>query len=267
MPLSLSGRPGRERALSVIAASLEAGVTLIDTADVYCRDDDDIGHNERLIAEALRAWEGDVLVATKGGLRRPGGRWTVDARPERLMAACEASLTALGTDCIALYQLHAPDDTVPFADSVGALARLREQGKIAHVGLSNVSADQISAACEIVPVVSVQNRCNPFDRSAWSDGVLAECEARGLAFLPYSPVGGSRGTHQVGTHRVLGRVGSRHGVSPFQVALAWLLAKSPVMIPIPGASRILSARDSAAAMTLKLTSRDVLALDRAFPIA
>lgn len=267
MPMSIRGRPAEADSLKVIHAALDAGMDLIDTADVYCLDDDDIGHNERLIAKALaaRSDRERIVVATKGGLERPKGAWTTNGRPEHLKQACEKSLRALGVAQIQLYQLHAPDDEVPFADSVGALAELRAAGKIAHVGLSNVTVEEIEIARAIVPVVSVQNRCNPFDRSAWEDGVVQHCTAHGIAFLPYSPVGGGRGKAQVATDPTLLAVGKRHGVSPFQVALAWLLAKSPVMLPIPGASKVASAIDSAAAMTLARTAEDFAELDRAFP--
>lgn len=267
MPMSIQGRPSQIDALRTIHAALDAGMDLIDTADVYCVDDADIGHNERLIAMALRE-RGDaseIVVATKGGLERPKGAWTTNGRPEHLRRACDASLAALGVAQIQLYQLHAPDDDVPFADSVGALAELRAAGKIAHVGLSNVSVAEIEAARAIVPIVSVQNRCNPFDRSAWEGGVVQYCTTNSIAFLPYSPVGGGRGKAKVATDKTLVAVGKRHGVSPFQVTLAWLLAKSPVMLPIPGASRVSSAVDSAAAMKLVLTAADLAELDAAFP--
>jgi len=269
MPLSIRGRPSEADAIRTLHAALDAGMTLIDTADVYCLDDDEIGHNERLISKALRERSDTsrIVVATKGGLERPKGDWTTNARPEHLVRACDKSLAALGVDQIQLYQLHAPDDEAPFADSVGALADLRRAGKIAHVGLSNVSVAEIEEARAIVPVVSVQNRCNPMDRSAWDDGVVQHCAAHGIAFLPYSPVGGGRGKTKVANDKTLTMVGARHGVSPFQVALAWLLAKSPVMLPIPGASRITSAVDSAAAMRLVLTPADHADLDRAFPTA
>ncbi|MDP2312928.1 MAG: aldo/keto reductase [Pseudomonadota bacterium] len=267
MPMSIHGRPSEADALRTIHAALDAGMDLIDTADVYCLDDNDIGHNERLIAKALRerADTTGVVVATKGGLERPAGDWTTNGRPDHLRRACDKSLAALGVTQIQLYQLHAPDDDVPFADSVGALAELRADGKIAHIGLSNVSVEEIEIARAIVPIVSVQNRCNPFDRTAWTDGVVQHCTTHGIAFLPYSPVGGGRGKAKVATDATLLGVGQRHGVSPFQVALAWLLAKSPVMLPIPGASKVASAVDSAAAMKLTLTEADLAELDRAFP--
>ena len=268
MPLSLASRPPRAQALDVICAALDAGMDFIDTADVYCVDDDDIGHNEALIAEALTRWGGDasaITVATKGGLRRPRGAWTRDASPARLRSACEASLRALGVEQITLYQLHAPDPKVPFADSMGTLRDLRDEGKIAHIGLSNVSVDEIREAAAIVPIVSVQNRCNPHDLRAFSEGVVAECERQGLAFLPYSPVGGSRGKESVAGDTLLRQLAEARKVSPYEVALAWLLTTSPAMIPIPGASRVASATSSARAMALQLDARELSLFAEAFP--
>ena len=176
MYLSIRERPSEDDAVRTIHAALDAGITLIDTADVYCRDDRNIGHNERLIARALREKSTkNVVVATKGGLERPNGAWTRNARPAHLRAACEASLKALGRDRIDLYQLHAPDSVVPLVESVGELARLQREGKIANVGLSNVSVSEIDEARAVVPIVSVQNRWNPLDRAVERDGVLARC--------------------------------------------------------------------------------------------
>ena len=264
MPLSIADRPERADGVRVIHAALDAGMRLIDTADVYCLDDDDIGHNERLIAEALASWASDasdVLVCTKGGLERPDGAWRTRGTPEHLKGACERSLKALGVEQIAVYQLHAPDSDVPFADSVGALAELREAGKIAHVGLSNVSQAELDEANAIVPIASVQNRCNPHDLRAFSAGVVARCEELGLAFLPYSPVGGGSGKTRVGDDATLIDVGQAHDASPFEVALAWLLTTSDTMFPIPGASKIRSAESSARAASLALTEADVRRLD------
>jgi aryl-alcohol dehydrogenase-like predicted oxidoreductase len=270
MPLSLEGRPAEADAVRVIHAALDAGMTLIDTADVYCIDDDDLGHNERVIARALRerpAGAAGVVVATKGGLRRPRGGWVVDARPERLTAACEASLRALGVEAIDLYQLHAPDDQVPLADSVGALADLAHAGKIRRVGLSNVSIAEIEQARGIVEIVSVQNRCNPMDTAAFESGVVRHCAEQGIAFLPHSPVGGHRGHARVPDDPTLGRVAERHGATPYQVCLALLRSLTEVMIPIPGASRVESARSSAAAADLVLSDEDRAELARGFPRA
>ncbi len=269
MPLSLAGRPDEATAIKVIHAALDAGMTLIDTADVYCLDDGDLGHNERLIARALRDWprRAEVLVATKGGMERPDGTWTVNAQPEHLRAACERSLRALGVEAIGLYQLHAPDPTVPFEESVGALAELQRQGKVLHVGLSNVAVPAIDLARTVVQVASVQNRCNPFERGSFLDGTVAYCARHQIAFLPYSPVGGHRGHARTPEDRNLRQVAGRLGATPYQVALAWLLAAAPVMIPIPGASRIESARSSAAAAELRLPAAELEVLGAAFPIS
>jgi aryl-alcohol dehydrogenase-like predicted oxidoreductase len=268
MPLSLAGRPSESDAVRVIHAALDAGITLVDTADVYCLDHRDIGHNEQLIARALGEWSGprrEILVATKGGLERPRGDWTVNAHPKHLKEACEASLKALGVDAIALYQLHAPDDAVPFGDSVGALAELAREGKILHVGLSNVNVEQIEAASRIVSVVSVQNRCNPFERHALANGVVRACAEKGITFLAHSPVGGHGSQARTERHPTLASVGARHGLSPHQVCIAWLLASSPAVVPIPGASRSKSVLSSVAAAAAALDGDDLAILARAFP--
>jgi len=266
MHLSIQGRPDEAQAVRVLHAALDAGVTLIDTADVYCLDQTDIGHNERLIAKALGSWRGNrsgVIVATKGGLVRPGGRWENDGRPERLRAACDRSLRALGVERIELYQLHAPDPAVRFEDSVGALARLREQGKIRWVGLSNVSAAQIGIAETIVPVTTVQNRLNPFFREALTGGVVRECAARGIGFLAYSPVGGGRLNRKLPAHPVLSPMAGRLGVSAHGLVLAWVLAQSPTVIVIPSARTVEHALDSVRAADFELSTADLAAIDRA----
>ena len=266
MHLSIAGRPPEAQGIRVIHAALDAGVTLIDTADVYCLNQHDIGHNERLIAEALASWSGRraaVIVGTKGGLIRPEGRWENDARPEQLRAACDRSLVALGTDRIDLYQLHAPDARVPFAESVGELARLRERGKIRWVGLSNVSVPQIRAAQAIVPITAVQNRLNPFFREALSGGVVRYCADQGIGFLAYSPTGGGRLNLKLPGHPVLARIAAARGVSAHAVALAWVLAQSPTVIVIPSARVSQHALDSVGAADLELTSDDLAAIEAA----
>ena len=264
MQLSLAGRPDEAQAFRTVHAALDAGVTLIDTADAYCVDESDMGHGERLVAKALAAWPGDrdrVLVATKGGHTRPGGRWEVDGRPEHLRQACEASLRALGVEAIGLYQLHRPDPKVPFAESVGALAELKAAGKVRLVGLSNVSVDQINQARQLVEVASVQNEFSP--RFRRSEGELVFCAAQRIAFLPWSPLGGSHQSRDLGgRHRAFAEVADAHGVSPQQVALAWELAKAPVVIPIPGASRPETITDSLAAAGLRLSDDELARLDR-----
>jgi aryl-alcohol dehydrogenase-like predicted oxidoreductase len=269
MPLSLAGRPLESDAIRVIHAALDAGITLIDTADVYCLDHRDIGHNERLVARALREWPGrgdHVLVATKGGLERPRGDWTVNGHPHHLKAACEASLRALGADTIGLYQLHAPDDGVPYAESVGALADLAREGKIRHVGLSNVDVLQIDTATRVMTVATVQNRCNPFERYPFTTGVVRSCGENGIALLAHSPVGGHRSHLRTAQHPALRLVGARHGLSPYEVCVAWLLASSPIVVPIPGASRPDSILSSASAVEATLGPEDLATLSAAFPV-
>jgi aryl-alcohol dehydrogenase-like predicted oxidoreductase len=266
MHLSIAGRPPEEQGIRVIHAALDAGVTLIDTADVYCLNQHDIGHNERLIAAALASWpgrRGAVIVATKGGVVRPEGRWDNDARPEQLRAACHRSLLALGTDRIDLYQLHAPDPRVPLADSVGELARLCKEGKIRWVGLSNVSVAQIREAERIVPITTVQNRLNPFFREAVAGGVVRYCAEQGIGFLAYSPTGGGRLNLKLPGHPVLAPIGAAHRVSAHAVTLAWALAQSATVIVIPSARTVEHARDSLGAADLVLTSEELAAIDAA----
>lgn len=266
MPLSLSGRPGRERAKAVIRRAVELDITFIDTADTYCIDDGDLHHNERLIREALEeAGAGDrVLVATKGGLTRPEGRWERDARPEHLREACHGSLEALGTDRIDLYQLHAPDPDVPWEESVSALAQLRDEGSIAHVGLSNVDDGQLWSAEEIVPITSVQNRYNPWDRSSEESGLIRYCLEHDITFIPYSPLGGARRVKLVREDENIRRIGEREGVSPEEAVLAWVLGRSPSLVPIPGASRRESIESSAGTVNIELGEESLRELERAF---
>ena len=261
MPMSLSGRPPEERSLRTIEAALDAGVNLIDTADAYAADERDVGHNERLIAKALRGRRDGVIVATKGGHTRVGEAWELDGRPEHLRAACEASLRALETDRIDLYQYHRPDPDVPYAESIGAFKELQDEGKIRWIGISNASVEQIEEACAIAEIVSVQNELSLEFRSPLEKGEVAFCEQRGIAFLPWSPLGGiPRASEAAGRHGPVSAAAEAHRVSPQRVALAWLLSLSPVMIPIPGASRPESIRDSVRAVDLELSPDELEAI-------
>ncbi len=261
MPMSLAGRPPEERSIRTIHAALDAGVNLIDTADAYSVDDTDVGHNERLIAKALRGRRDGVLVATKGGHTRPGGAWELDGRPEHIRAACEASLKALETDRIDLYQYHRPDPTVPYAETIGAFKELQDEGKVRWIGISNANVDQIEEACSIADVVSVQNQLSLEYMSPIAKGEVALCEERGIAFLPWSPLGGiPRADEAAGSHGAVRAAAEAHGVSPQQVALAWLLALSPAIIPIPGASRPESIEDSVRAVELELSADELEAI-------
>ena len=266
MHLSVTDRPPEADGVRVIHAALDAGMTLIDTADAYCLDESETGHNERLIARALREWNGRrdaVVVATKGGIVRLGDRWNRNGRPAHLKAACEASLRALGTERIDLYQLHAPDPAVAFEDSLGALAELQRSGKIRWIGLSNVSVDQIRQAERIIQVVSVQNRLNPFFREALTDGVVDYCASRGITFLAYSPTGGGRLTRKLPGHPTLVETAARVGATPHAVCLAWVLAQGRSVVVIPSARRVEHARDSAMAAGLDLSPADLAAITQA----
>jgi aryl-alcohol dehydrogenase-like predicted oxidoreductase len=273
MPMSIEGRPDEQRSVATIHAALDAGVTLIDTADAYHLYAGETGHNERLIARAIATWGGDasdVLIATKGGHIRPGdGSWIVDGSPEHLRQAADASLKALGVEAIGLYQYHRPDPRVPYAESVGALKELRDAGKIRLVGISNATIEQIDIAREVLGeggLASVQNQFSPAFTS--SEPELAHCAALGIAFLPWSPLGGIGRAARVGArHEAFQRVADAHGVSPQQVTLAWMLAKAPVVIPIPGASRPESITDSVRAADLVLAGEELGELDESVALA
>ncbi|MBC2905495.1 aldo/keto reductase [Streptomyces cupreus] len=265
MPMSIEGRPDEARSLATLHAALDAGVTLIDTADSYHRDANEVGHNETLIAKALASHDrgSDVLVATKGGHLRPGdGSWTRDGSPEHLKRACEASLRRLGVEAIGLYQFHRPDPRVPYADSIGAIRDLLDEGKIRMAGISNADPGQIKQANGILGgrLVSVQNQFSPAFRS--SERELELCDELGIAFLPWSPLGGISRARELGSvYAPFATVAEAHGVSPQRVCLAWMLAKSPVVIPIPGSSRPETIRDSVAAADLTLTVDEIATLD------
>jgi len=266
MHLSITGRPTETESIRVIHAALDGGMTLIDTADAYSLDESDTGHNERLIARALREWSGPrdrIIVATKGGIVRSGGRWDRDGRPEHLRAACDASLKALGVEQIALYQFHAPDPRVPFQESVGALADLQTRGKIRWVGLSNVSVAEIENAERLLSVVAVQNRLNPFFREALTDGVVEYCTSRRIAFLAYSPTGGGRLTKKLPDHPLLTGIARRLGVTAHSACLAWVIAQGTTVIAIPSARRVEHAMDSARAGDLELGAEDLASIDAA----
>jgi aryl-alcohol dehydrogenase-like predicted oxidoreductase len=264
MPLSISGRPDEAQAFAVIEAFIAGGGDFIDTANVYCLDDDDIGHNERLIQQALsQLGIGErVMVATKGGLRRPGGAWVVDGDPNRLRISCERSLQALKTDCIGLYQLHAVDPKIDFRHSLEALIKLQEEGKIRHIGLSNISPAQLEQALSLTLIVSVQNRCNLFDKRDFHNGLIDFCQARRITYIPYSPVGGHHGHIHLAQEPLLLQLAAHYEATPHRIALAWLLHKGQHILPIPGATKVVSIRDSLQATHLTLSPEDIAAMDR-----
>ncbi len=236
-----------DAALAVLRRAIELGVNFIDTANSYGP-----SVSEELIAEALHPYPTDLVIATKAGLERPGpNRWTPNGRPEYLTAECEGSLRRLRLETIPVFQLHRPDPKVPFAESVGALVRLQEAGKVRHIGLSNVTRDEIAQAMTITAVVSVQNRYNVDDRT--SESIVDLCEASGVAFLPWAPI------RDVG-NRVVAELAGRYGATPYQVALAWLLGRSPVMLPIPGTGSPAHLEENVAAVNVNLTAADVAAV-------
>lgn len=265
MPMSIEGRPDEDRSVRTIHAALDSGVTFIDTADAYQLPEDEVGHNESLIARALASYGTDpsrILIATKGGhLRPPDGTWTLDGSPEHLNRACAASLKRLGVDAIGLYQYHRPDPNVPYEESLGALRDLVDAGKVRMAGVSNANSDQIRLARQILGdrLVSVQNQFSPAYRG--SEPELALCDQLGLAFLPWSPLGGIGRAEQLGgALAAFADIGRDRGISPQQVCLAWMLAKSPGAVPIPGARRPETIRDSAAAADVELTAEELSAL-------
>jgi aryl-alcohol dehydrogenase-like predicted oxidoreductase len=244
--------PDRQNALQVLRRAVELGVNLIDTADAYGPDT-----SELLIAEALYPYPKGLVIATKGGLTRPGpGQWVPNGQPEHLKQAVEGSLKRLRLERIDLYQLHTVDPKVPIEESVGALKQMRDAGKIRHVGLSNVDPDEIARARKIVPIVSVQNRYNIEDRK--SENVLVYCEKEKLGFLPWFPIGGGGGLKP---ENPLNAAAKAHGVNAIQVALAWLLKRSPVMLPIPGTSSVAHLEENVAAAKLKLSPEEWKAIN------
>jgi aryl-alcohol dehydrogenase-like predicted oxidoreductase len=237
----------RQNALKILRRAVELGVNLIDTADAYGPET-----SELLIAEALYPYPKDLVIATKGGLTRPEpGQWVPNGRPEHLKQAVEGSLKRLRLQRIDLYQLHTVDPKVPIDDSLGALKEMKDTGKIRHIGLSNVDIGEIARARKIVPIVSVQNRYNMEDRE--SESVLVLCERENLGFLPWFPIGGASGLKP---ENPLNAAAKAHSVSVYQVALAWLLERSPVMLPIPGTSSLQHLEENVAAAKLKLTPEE-----------
>ncbi len=262
MWFSIEGRPDREQSKRVIRRAVDLGVTFIDTADVYCLDDDDLNHNERLVAETLDeigAGE-DVVVATKGGLTRPGGRWERDGRPERLREATLRSRDALGVETIALYQLHAPDPRVPFESSVEELAALQHDKVVGAIGLSNVDLDEVRVAEEIATICSI----NPWDVTSEDSGLLGHCDERGITFIPYSPLGGARRVKLLQAHEPIRRLCVELDASPAELVLAWQLAKSDRSVPIPSARREGSIESSVRAASLRLDDETAATLEVAF---
>ncbi len=267
MPLSLDERPEEADAVRVIHHALDLGVTLIDTADAYCLDEKDKHHNERLIAKALADYPGDassVIVATKGGLMRPKGDWTTNGDPKHIAKTIRESYEALGgKKPIPLWQLHAVDPRFSIEDTLKPVREAVDEGLIRFVGLSNVGVKDIESARNVVSVVSIQNRFNPWDRSVEKNGVLNLCEKEKMTFFPWSPVGGWQNYKKVSEHPTFLAIARKYQVSPYQVVLSWLMSKSPAVLPIPGASRTASIEDSVKAVDFNLLPEEVRAVDQA----
>jgi aryl-alcohol dehydrogenase-like predicted oxidoreductase/histidinol phosphatase-like enzyme len=266
MRLSTEADRDDERSVSVIHTALDAGATLLDTADAYCRDDRDVGHNERLIARALAGWKGDrqsIAVATKGGMRRRHGAWVPDGRARHLREACDASRSALGVDRIDLYQLHVVDPKTPLETSVRALARLQEEGDVRDVGLCNVTVSQIEAARTIVSIASVQVSLSPLDDENLRNGVAEYCRDNGIRLIAYRPLGGDHIT-RLRRDADLSRIAKQYDATNEEVALAWLMSFGDWMVPIPGATRMETASSLARAFAIELDEEDRNALDARF---
>lgn len=268
MRLSTEGRPDRDEALRIVHAALDAGVRLIDTADSYGLNDTDLHHGERLVAEALSTWDGpanEVLVVTKVGLRRPGGRWIPDGSPDHLTAAVHASAEALGVDTLPLVLLHVVDSRVPLAESLGALEALRREGRIGAVGICNVDAPTLAAARTITDIAAVQVEVSLLHgRILAEDGVVVAAVEAGIPVLAHRPLGGWKRAGQLAADPVLREIASRHNASPERIALAWLLHLSPTLVPLPGTTRMPSAVDSAKAARVALSPDDLANIEARF---
>lgn len=264
MPMSLAGRPDEAQAIKVIETFVNLGGNFIDTANVYCIDDADIGHNERLINKALTqiGKRDSVIIATKGGLRRPNGGWVPDGNPAWIRESCEKSLKDLNVETIDLYQLHAVDPNFGLINSLEEIVKLQEEGKIKQIGLSNVSLNQLQAALTHTSIVSVQNRCNPFEKEDFHNQIIDFCAEHDIAYIAHSPMGGHYGYGKLNWNALLARLGQKYNASAYRITLAWLLAKGNHLLPIPGASKVSSIEDSMSAMDLKLDLEDIDAIDQ-----
>jgi len=259
MGLSVAGRPDRRTAARVIEKVLEVGVSFIDSANVYGLNDEELGHNERLLAAVLkgRPDRHAIRIASKVGLRGSGEPWIRDASPVHIRAACERSLNALNVDRIYLYQLHAVDPTVALSNSLEALAALRDEGKCAHVGLSNVTAQQIVQAMSIVPIATVQNRLSPFYRESVTGQVVETCRRLGITFLAYRPFGGSRLSRSVSGFQSIRSLAQSRNATAHQITLAWLRGLSPNIVPLVGTTKIEHVQECAAAAAIDLTAAEL----------
>jgi pyridoxine 4-dehydrogenase len=266
MPMSIYDRPPESQSIAVIHRAMELGVTFIDTADSYCKDESDKHHNERLIHKALQSYSGDtsnVIIATKGGLMRPNQTWARNGNPQHLRETIRVSFEALGGDKpIDIWQYHSPDPQYTIEESLQAVKEAVDAGLIKFVGVSNFSVEEIKRARDVVDIVSVQNQYSPWQRQPEKDGVLQYCEDEGLTFLPWSPFGGMRRHSNLEDIPAIAQLAQEKGVSVYCIVLAWLRAKSPCILPIPGASKVSSIEDTVNAVNVKLSEAEVQRIDQ-----
>ncbi|MBD1845069.1 aldo/keto reductase [Cyanobacteria bacterium FACHB-63] len=267
MPMSIRDRPPEDQSIDTIHKALELGVTLIDTADAYCRDESDKHHNEKLIYKALQQYTGDksqVMIATKGGLMRPNGAWTQNGNPDHLRQTIRESFEALGGDKpIDIWQYHSPDPNYSIKEALTPAKEAQNEGIVRYVGVSNFSIDQIKHARDVVEIVSVQNQYNPWHRNPEFDGVLEYCEAEGITFLPWSPLGGMSRVKQLQQFTGMTDLAAEKGLSIYSLILAWMLSKSPCIVPIPGASRPETIADSIKAAQVRLDPPEIAIVEDA----
>ena len=267
MPMSIRDRPAESQSIATIHKALELGVTLIDTADAYCQDESDKHHNEKLIDKALQQYSGNksgVMIATKGGLMRPKGSWTQNGNPDHLRQAIRESFEALGGDKpIDIWQYHSPDPNYSIEEALTPAKEAMNQGLIRYVGVSNFGVEQIKQARDVVEIVSVQNQYNPWHRDPEFDGVLEYCEAEGITFLPWSPLGGSNRVKQLQQFKGISELAAEKDLSIYSLILAWMLSKSPCIVPIPGASKPESIADSVKAAQVRLEPPEIAIVEDA----
>ncbi len=266
MPMSVYERPDESQSIEVIHRALDLGITFIDTADSYCKDESDKHHNERLIGKALQTYSGNtnnIVVATKGGLMRPNQSWTRNGNPEHLRETIRVSYEALGGNKpIDIWQYHSPDPDYSIEESLKAAREAVDAGIVRFVGVSNFSVEQIKQARDVVDIISVQNQYSPWYRQPESDGVLEYCQQENLTFLPWSPFGGRRRHSDLQDISIISKLATQKGVSVYGIVLAWLRSKSPSILPIPGASKVSSIEDSARAGDIKLSEAEIQQIDK-----
>jgi aryl-alcohol dehydrogenase-like predicted oxidoreductase len=265
MLLSINGRPPADQAQRVIKSALDHGISLFDTADAYCLDEHEMGHNERTLSLGLDGHRDRVVVMTTVGARRPGGAWTVDSDPEHLTAAVHRSLKNQGVEQLDVCSLYSPDRRIPYEESVGALARLKEQGKIKYVGVCNVSMENLKKAESVVPIQTVQNRWNPQARQAEKEGIIDYCAEKSIAFVGYAPFGGTLGAPTLTTLGKLSDQARRRRLSPYQLVLSWMTNKAPNLFVVPGARRSESVEDSSGAGSVEFDADAVRAVENTLP--